>query len=79
MPYYYGFDTTYILVVLPCILLAVWASSNVNSTFKKYANQISMRHISGAEAARRVLSANGVTGSYEVELTGLIVANSVSV
>lgn len=70
MPYYYGFDTTYILVVLPCILLAVWASSNVNSTFKKYANQISMRHISGAEAARRVLSANGVTGVRIERISG---------
>ena len=62
MPFFYGFDTTYLLLVLPCILLAVWASSNVNSTFKKYASQMSMRRITGAQAAQRVLSANGVTG-----------------
>ena len=62
MPYYYGFDMTYVILVLPCILLSLWASANVNSTFKKYAQQYSMRRITGAEAAQRVLSANGVTG-----------------
>ena len=61
-PYYYGFDWTYIVLVLPCILLSLWASSNVNSTFKKYSKQYSARRLTGAEAAQRVLSANGVYG-----------------
>ena len=61
-PYYYGFDWTYIVLVLPCILLSLWASSNVNSTFKKYSRQYSSRRLTGAEAAQRVLSANGVYG-----------------
>lgn len=60
--YYYGFDWTYIVLVLPCILLSLWASSNVNSTFKKYSKQYSSRRLTGAEAAQRVLSANGVHG-----------------
>ena len=58
--YYYGFDWTYIVLVLPCIILALIASSNVNSTFKRYSKQFSSRGITGAEAARRVLAANGV-------------------
>ena len=64
MPYYYGygFDWTYLVIVLPCIILSMWASSTVNSTFKKYANVMSYRRITGAEAAQRVLSANGVRG-----------------
>ena len=60
--YYYGFDWTYVVLVLPCILLSLWASSNVNSTFKKYSRQYSSRRLTGAEAAQRVLSANGVHG-----------------
>ena len=62
MPYYYGygFDWTYLIIVLPCILLSLWASSSVNSTFKRYAKVFSSRGISGAEAAQRVLSASGV-------------------
>lgn len=62
MPYYYGFDWTYVILVLPCILLSLLASAGVNSTFKKYSRQLSSRHITGAEAAQRVLTANGVSG-----------------
>ena len=62
MPYYYGFDWTYIVLVLPCIILSLWASSSVNSTFKKYSQQLSIRRITGAQAAQRVLSHNGVSG-----------------
>lgn len=61
MPYYYyGFDWTYVILVLPCIIFAMIASASVNSTFKRYSSQISSRRITGAEAAKRVLSANGV-------------------
>ena len=63
MPYYYyGFDWTYLMLVLPCMIFAMIASSNVNSTFKKYSTQYSQRRITGAEAARRVLAHNGVSG-----------------
>ena len=62
MLYYYGFDMTYLILVLPCLILSLWASSNVNSTFKKYSKQLSIRRITGAQAAQRVLSANGVSG-----------------
>ena len=62
MPFYYGFDMTYVVLVLPCLILSLWASSNVNSTFKRYSRQFSARRITGAEAAQRVLSANGVRG-----------------
>ena len=61
MPYYYGFDTTYLLLVLPCIILSLWASSNVKNTFNRYSKQLSVRRITGAMAAERVLRANGVT------------------
>ena len=67
---YYGFDTTYLLLVLPCILLSLWASSSVNSTFKKYSQHRSSRGITGADAARRVLQANGVTGVRIEQVAG---------
>lgn len=54
------FDWTYLVLVLPCVLLALWASSNVKSTFKKYSTQYSLRRITGAQAAQRVLYSNGV-------------------
>ncbi len=60
--YFYGFDWTYLVLVLPCMIFAMIASSSVNTTFKKYSSQLSSRHITGAEAAQRVLAANGVRG-----------------
>ena len=60
MPYYYGFDWTYLVIILPCMILSLWASSNVNNTFKRYSNQYSRRGITGAEAAQRVLRNHGV-------------------
>ncbi len=62
MPYYYGFDWTYLVLILPCMIFSMIASSRVNSTFQKYSQQYSQRRITGAEAARRVLAHNGVSG-----------------
>ena len=59
--YYYGFDLTYLVLVLPCVILAMIASANVNSTFRRYSEVLSIRRITGAQAAQRVLSANGVS------------------
>ncbi len=58
--YFYGFDSTYLFLVLPCIIFAMIASARVNSTFQKYSKQISSRRITGAQAAQQVLAANGV-------------------
>ena len=52
-------DTT-ILVLIPAMIFAFWAQMRVNSTFKRYAKVPSRRGLTGAEAARRVLDANGL-------------------
>ena len=69
MPYFYGFDWTYLVLVLPFVLLSLWASARVNNTFKRYSQQISARRITGAEAAKRVLFANGVQ-NVRIEAVG---------
>lgn len=69
-PYYYGFDWTYLFLVIPSIILSLWASTSVNRTFQKYSNQTSQRRITGAEAAQRVLSANGVSGIRIEKVSG---------
>lgn len=69
-PYYYGFDWTYVVLVLPCVILSLLASANVNGTFKKYSRQFSRRGLTGAQAAQRVLSANGVTGVQITRISG---------
>ena len=68
--YYYGLDWTYIILVLPCLILSLWASSRVNSTFKKYSNQLSRRGITGSQAAQQVLQSNGVFGVRVDKVSG---------
>lgn len=60
--YFYGFDWTYLFLVIPSIILSLWASTSVNRTFQKYSKQASTRRTTGAQAAQRVLSGNGVSG-----------------
>ena len=64
MPYYgfYGFDMYYLVLVIPCVILAFWAQAKVKSTFNCYEQVLNVRGISGAQAAEAVLRQNGVTG-----------------
>lgn len=58
MPYYYGIDWSYIVYVLPALILAMWAQHNVKSTFNKYSRVPST--MTGADAARLVLQGYGI-------------------
>ena len=62
-------DWTYIVYVLPALLLAMWASARVKTTFERYSKNPTLRGMSGREAARRVLDANGLY-DVRVEHTG---------
>lgn len=55
----YYYDATYILVIA-AFFLTLFASFGVNSTFKKYNEVYSSRGITAAEAARKILDANGL-------------------
>lgn len=59
--YFYGIDTTYIVLVLPAVLFSLWAQMSVNGTFKKYSRQMLMRNFTGAQVAERMLHAFGIT------------------
>ncbi len=58
-PFGYYFDPTYVLVVI-AFILTLFASFGVKATFSKYDKVKSARGITGAEAARRILDANGL-------------------
>ena len=54
------FDVYYLLLVMPAIILSIWASARVNSTFKRYSDQYAKSGLTGAMAARRILDQNGL-------------------
>ena len=64
MYYGYGFgygllDPTMILVYIG-VILTMWASSRVNTTFRRYAKVRSMTGMTGAEAAKKLLHSQGI-------------------
>ena len=63
-------DWTYIVLVMPAVLFAMWASAKVNSTFAKYKNSYNSRHITGAQAARWVLDRNGLNNVRIEHISG---------
>lgn len=62
--YFYGYDPTYVLVIIGFIL-CLGASAMVNSTMSKYSKQRAASGITGAEAARRILNNEGL---YNVQI-----------
>ncbi|MCR5653559.1 MAG: zinc metallopeptidase [Ruminococcus sp.] len=60
--YLYYYNWSYILFMLPCIILTIAVQASMKSTFKKYGSVTNSRGLTGYEAAQRVLSHNGVTG-----------------
>lgn len=60
MPYGYYFDTTYLIFVVPAIIISLWAQMNVQGAFNKYAKIMNRRALSGAETARLMLDREGL-------------------
>ena len=56
-PYY--FDWT-LIILIPAIVLSFWAQAKVSTTFSKYSQVRCSRGYTGADAARKMLNANGL-------------------
>ena len=59
------FDYYYLILVVPAILFALWAQSQVNSAFNQYSKVRTLRGLTGAQAAEAVLRAHGI---YDVQI-----------
>ena len=55
------FDPTYFVFVLPALFFAMWAQWRVQSTFGKYTQVANSTGLTGAQVARRVLDAAGLS------------------
>lgn len=63
MPFFF-YDSTMILLV-PALILAIWAQIKVKSTYRKYKKIHSSGGISGAMVAKRILQQNNI---FDVEI-----------
>ena len=70
MPYYYGYgdflaNNIYCILLIPVMLLSLWAQLQVSGNFRRYSAQRSRRGLTGAQAAEAVLRSHGV---YDVSI-----------
>ncbi len=54
------FNPIYFLFALPPLILGMWAQAKVKSAFNKYSKVRTATGVTGAQAARRILDANGL-------------------
>ncbi len=64
------FNPTYYLFALPALLLGLYAQYKIKSTYRKYQQERNRTGLSGYEAARRLLTANGLSGVQVQETSG---------
>ena len=53
-------DSSYLIFVLPAMILAIWAQYKVNSTYTKYSKVLNHRGMTGAEVAVKILNLYGI-------------------
>ena len=66
------FDPIYLLFIAPGLLLSLWASFRVKSTFKKYSQVRSRRGMTGAQAAYELMHRAGITDVEVVRVDGML-------
>lgn len=67
-----GIDPLYWMMMLPVLLLSIYASIKVKSTFNKYSKYRISRNLTGAEVARQILKSNGLNNIDVVETSGFL-------
>ncbi|OLR64129.1 zinc metallopeptidase [Peptoniphilus porci] len=59
-PYFYIYDYSYLVYILPGLILAFYAQAKISSAYEKYNKIGSSTNLSGAEVAREILDRNGL-------------------
>ena len=54
-------DSYYLILVVPALLLSMWAQVKVKSTFEKFSKDAVAKNITGAQAAAYLLKVNNIT------------------
>jgi Zn-dependent membrane protease YugP len=66
------FSPLYFIFALPALLLGLWAQMRVRSAFAKYSRVRAATGMTGAQAARRILDANGLQNVTVERVGGML-------
>ena len=61
--YFYGFDSTWILLMIVSVVLGFVTQGYINSTYRRWSHVPLSSGLTGAQVAERVLAHNGLAGS----------------
>lgn len=64
------FDIYYLIFIVPAMIISLIAQSKVTSTFNKYNSVLNRRGYTGAQVARKILDANGLTNVSVERVSG---------
>ena len=62
---FFYYDYTYWMMLLPVLLITIYAQAKVSSNFNRYSRITNRRHLTGAQAAEAVLRQHGI---YDVQI-----------
>jgi Zn-dependent membrane protease YugP len=65
-------DSTFLIFIVPALILGLIAQMAVKGQFEKYSRVRTSRGLTGAQAARRIMDANGLEGVMIEETTGFL-------
>ncbi len=65
-------DSSYLMFVLPAMILALWAQHKVNSTYTKYSKVLNRRGMTGSEVAVKILNLYGIYNVRVEHISGML-------
>lgn len=65
MPFYYSFDSYYLILVVPAILFSLYAQFSIKRSYRKYSGLYARRGMTGAQVSEMILQQNGI---YDVSV-----------
>jgi len=75
MYYPIWYDPTFLIFIVPAMILGLIAQAAVQGRFKQYSQVATMRGLTGAQVARQILDTNGLSGVSIEETQGFLSDN----
>ena len=73
--YFYGMDYSYLVFVMPAVLLSFLAQFFVKSSFSRFSKIKSVRNMTGAQAAQLLLRKNNISDVKIAHISGSLADN----
>lgn len=74
-PYGYYYDYSYLIFILPAILISMWAQSKINGAYQRFSREKADFSMTGDQVAKAILNQNGIYDISIVPIRGVLTDN----